>query len=150
MRFMIGEFVKCAENLMRIVSLPVCPDRRRRSAPRQARPARVPTRCGVVPPMSRRPWISTPGTAGGLLLQDFRHWRRCSQTWFVALRRAGWHMPERVSTVGWLDTSSEIANVLRAGAETGGDCLVGGHVRVPVGGPVGVPGECPPWRNSEA
>lgn len=44
-------------------------------------------------------------------LQDSRHWRRYSQTSFVALRRASWQMPERVSTVGWLDTFPEMADV---------------------------------------
>jgi hypothetical protein len=44
-------------------------------------------------------------------LQDSRGWWRCSQSSFVALRPAAWHMPQRVSTVGWLDTFPEMADV---------------------------------------
>lgn len=44
-------------------------------------------------------------------MPDLRHWRRCSQSSFVALRRAAWQMPERVSTVSWLDTFSAMADV---------------------------------------
>jgi hypothetical protein len=44
-------------------------------------------------------------------LADMRHWRRCSQSSFVALRATAWHIPERASTVAWLDTFSEMGAV---------------------------------------
>lgn len=43
--------------------------------------------------------------------QDLRHWRRFTQTSFVALQTGAWHMPNGVSTVGWLDTFPEMADV---------------------------------------
>lgn len=44
-------------------------------------------------------------------MPDLRHWQRYSQSSFVALRRAAWHMPARISTLGWLDTFPEMADV---------------------------------------
>jgi len=44
-------------------------------------------------------------------LPDMRHWRRHSQTSFVALKAIAWHMPQRVSTVAWLDTFPEMTAV---------------------------------------
>lgn len=44
-------------------------------------------------------------------MPDLRHWQRYSQSSFVALRRTAWHLPERVSTVGWLDTFPQMADV---------------------------------------
>ncbi|UOX90429.1 hypothetical protein MUY14_07340 [Amycolatopsis sp. FBCC-B4732] len=44
-------------------------------------------------------------------LPDLRHWRRFSQSSFVALRATAWHMPERASTVAWLDTFPEMTAV---------------------------------------
>jgi hypothetical protein len=50
-------------------------------------------------------------------MPDSRHWRRFSQTSFVALQRSAWDMPQRVSTPGWLDTFPEMAEV-RASIDT--------------------------------
>jgi len=43
--------------------------------------------------------------------QDLRHWQRFTQTSFVALQTNAWHMPDGVSTVGWLDPFPEMADV---------------------------------------
>jgi hypothetical protein len=63
-------------------------------------------------------------------MPDLRHWRRFSQTSFVALRWVAWHMPERVSTVDWLDTFPEMA-VVRQVVET--DPITGSRVDTVVG-----------------
>lgn len=63
-------------------------------------------------------------------MPDLRHWRRYSQSSFVALRRAAWHMPERVSTVGWLDTFSQMADVRKA---IDADPVLGARVDTAVG-----------------
>jgi hypothetical protein len=44
-------------------------------------------------------------------IPDLRNWWRHGQESFIALRPDAWHMPERVSKVGWLDTFAEMAAV---------------------------------------
>lgn len=56
--------------------------------------------------LARRESSSTIGP-----MQDLRHWRRITQTSFVALRHGAWNMPKYVSTVGWLDTFPEMSDV---------------------------------------
>lgn len=63
-------------------------------------------------------------------MPDLRHWQRYSQTSFVALRRAAWHMPERVSTIGWLDTFTEMVDVRKV---IDADPLIGSRVDTLVG-----------------
>ncbi len=45
---------------------------------------------------------------------DLRNWWRYGQESFVALRPHAWHMPERVTTVHWLDTFAEMGAVREA------------------------------------
>jgi hypothetical protein len=63
-------------------------------------------------------------------MPDLRYWRRFSQTSFVALRRIAWHMPERVSTVDWLDTFPEMAMVRQV---VEADPIIGSRVDTVVG-----------------
>lgn len=42
---------------------------------------------------------------------DLRNWWRHGQESFVALRPRAWHMPERVTIVGWLNTFTEMTAV---------------------------------------
>ncbi len=44
-------------------------------------------------------------------MTDLRNWWRYGQESFVALRPMAWHMPERVTIVGWLNSFSEMAAV---------------------------------------
>lgn len=46
-------------------------------------------------------------------ITDLRYWWRYGQESFVAVRPDAWHMPERATVVGWLDTFAEMA-VVRA------------------------------------
>jgi len=47
-------------------------------------------------------------------MADLRNWWRYGQESFVALRPNAWHMPERVTVVGWLNTFAEMAAVREA------------------------------------
>lgn len=47
-------------------------------------------------------------------MADLRNWWRFGQESFVALRRNAWHMPERVTVVGWLGTFAEMNAVREA------------------------------------
>jgi len=47
-------------------------------------------------------------------MPDHRSWWRYGQESFVALRPNAWHMPERVTTVNWLDTFAEMVAVCEA------------------------------------
>lgn len=63
-------------------------------------------------------------------MPDMRHSRRFSQTSFVALRQSAWHMPERVSTVDWLDTFPTMKNVRTV---VDADPVIGARVDTVVG-----------------
>ncbi len=47
-------------------------------------------------------------------IADRGNWWRYGQGSFVALRPTVWHMPERVTVVGWLSTFSEMVDVRMA------------------------------------
>ena len=47
-------------------------------------------------------------------MADLRNWWRFGQESFVALRPVAWHMPERVTVVGWLSTFAEMTAVREA------------------------------------
>lgn len=47
-------------------------------------------------------------------MADLRNWWRYGQESFVALRAHAWHMPERVTVVGWLNTFTEMTAVREA------------------------------------
>ncbi|MFI5590033.1 hypothetical protein ACIA5G_33650 [Amycolatopsis sp. NPDC051758] len=63
-------------------------------------------------------------------LVDMRDWRRFSQSSFVALKAAAWHMPHRASEVGWLDTFPEMAAVREI---ANADPIIGSRVDTVVG-----------------
>jgi hypothetical protein len=47
-------------------------------------------------------------------MPDLRNWWRYGQESFVSLRPNAWHMPERVTMVGWLNTFTEMVAVREA------------------------------------
>lgn len=48
------------------------------------------------------------------VMADLRNWWRHGQESFIALRPNAWHMPERVTVVGWLNTFTEMTAVRNA------------------------------------
>ncbi|MGH3852491.1 MAG: hypothetical protein ACRDR6_03145 [Pseudonocardiaceae bacterium] len=65
----------------------------------------------------------------GPMLDAHRWWRQSQQS-FVALRRDAWHMPDRVSRVGWLDSFPEMTDVRKL---IDADPVIGARVDTRVG-----------------